>query len=179
MSPAEKTLEDLRSRLPLLSAPRNPCSPAALLLQEVGSMQSWRAEHYSLLPLSRTSCSQAVSAPCTQTCLTFLCKHNTAKVMRIMLQAENEMNMYSTSCCHFLLPQMSGQSSLHTGLNVFFLAFLSAISPSHLCSIFPLVLSSFQHVQYCDTPLILCSVAGPMYVIISSFIVLKPVSVLQ
>lgn len=130
-------------------------------------------------PPEQTSCSQAVSAPCTQTCLTLLCKHNIAEVMRIMLQAENEMNMYSTSCCHFLLPQMPGQSSLHTGLNVFFLAFLSGIFSQPSFSIFPLVLSSFQHAQCCDTPVILCNVAGQMYVTIPSFIVLKPVSVLQ
>lgn len=38
--------------------------------------------------VSTTLCSQAVSPPYTQTCLTFLSKHNMAKVMRIMLQAE-------------------------------------------------------------------------------------------
>lgn len=37
---------------------------------------------------STTLCSQVVSPPCTQTCLTLLSKHNMAKVMRIMLQAE-------------------------------------------------------------------------------------------
>lgn len=38
--------------------------------------------------VSTTLCSQAVSPPYTQTCLTLLSKHIMAKVMRIMLQAE-------------------------------------------------------------------------------------------
>lgn len=85
--PTKRILEVLRPRFLLLSAMgSSPNNTTA-----VGNWLSLAPEGRALQTAPTVSTalrSQVVSPPCTQTCLTLLSKHNMAKVMRIMLQAE-------------------------------------------------------------------------------------------